>query len=388
MRVFVTDGDNRAALAVTRSLGRAGHEVFVGERRAPALAQTSKHCTRRFVYPDPTSESQAFVEFLERTVRDEHIDVLLPVSDITTFLVTRERARLGRSAVPFADAETVALAADKVALVGTAEGLGVPVPRSQTIRNRTELPLDLSFPLVIKPHRSRAESGGRWMSSVVSFASTRGELQRDLAARPDHEFPLLLQERVEGPGLGVFALYHQGRCTALFSHRRVRERPPWGGVSVLSESVPLCPRATDYATRLLDALGWHGVAMVEFKQDRRDGTPKLMEINGRFWGSLQLAIDAGVDFPKLLVDGVAGEIAQPASYRVGVRNRWFWGDVDSLLLTLAGRTAPGTDPGSRVRAVVEFLKLGGRNLYYENPKLRDLKPWWFESVSWFRTNVH
>jgi predicted ATP-grasp superfamily ATP-dependent carboligase len=391
MKIFVTDGDNRAALAVTRSLGRAGHEVLVGEKRTPSLAQTSRYCAGRVVYPDPVSESEAFVDFLERTVGEQKVEVLLPIADITTFLVTGHRNRFEPScAVPFAEASVVARAADKVDLVQTAERLGVPVPRSVVVTDPDSIPeTGLDFPLVIKPRQSRVRSGGRWMSSVVSFAANAEELARDLTSRPRHEFPVMLQERIEGPGVGVFALYHHGRAAAFFSHRRVRERPPWGGVSVLSESIPMSPQALDYATQLLDALGWHGVAMVEFKQDVRDGVPKLMEINGRFWGSLQLAIDAGVDFPALLVDGVrGGHPALQPPYRVGVRNRWFWGDVDSLLLTLAGRTAPGANGGGRLRALLEFMKLGGRNLYYENPKLQDLGPWFFESFSWFKTISH
>lgn len=387
----MTDGDNRAALAVTRSLGRAGHDVIVGEKRTPSLAQTSRYCTRRVVYPDPASESEGFVECLARTVRQQQIEVLLPIADITTFLVTDHRERFEPScAVPFAEASVVARAADKVDLVQTAERLGVPVPRSVVVADPARIPqTGLDFPLVIKPRQSRVRAGGRWMSSVVSFAANAEELARDMASRPPHEFPVMLQERIEGPGLGVFALYHHGRAAAFFSHRRVRERPPWGGVSVLSESIPMSPQARDCATQLLDALGWHGVAMVEFKQDIRDGVPKLMEINGRFWGSLQLAIDAGVDFPALLVEGVRGGRPAPQPpYRVGVQNRWFWGDVDSLLLTLAGRTAAGANGGGRLRAVLEFMKLGGRNLYYENPKLQDLRPWFFESFSWFKTISH
>ena len=77
--------------------------------------------------------------------------------------------------------------------------------------------------------------------------------------------------------------------------------------------------------------------MVEFKQDERDGLPKLMEINGRFWGSLQLAIDAGVDFPALLLQPPDALPSTPLPYRVGVRNRWFWGDVDSLLVSAVRR---------------------------------------------------
>ena len=182
---------------------------------------------------------------------------------------------------------------------------------------------------------------------------------------------MLLQERIVGPGIGVFACYRQGRPVALFSHRRLREQPPWGGVSVLCESAPLDPVARDFAIRLLDEIGWQGVAMVEFKQDLRDGLPKLMEINGRFWGSLQLAIDAGVDFPALLLKASAASGDGSASYRLGVRSRWLWGDIDSLLLVLVGKAkAMGVDP-SRLDALKAFVTFWGRDLHYENPRWDD-----------------
>jgi predicted ATP-grasp superfamily ATP-dependent carboligase len=387
VKVFVTDGDNRAALAVTRSLGRAGHHVIVGEKRTPSLAQTSRYCAQQVVYPDPVSDSDAFVDFIVRFVEEHRVDVLLPIADITTFLVTQHRRRIAPAcAIPFAPANVVARAADKIALVQTATRLGVPVPRSVVANGPADVAgLELRFPLVVKPHQSRVRTAAGWMSTEVSFADSRDALVGDLSSRGSHEFPVLLQERIEGPGMGVFALYHEGRAVTFFSHRRLRERPPWGGVSVLSESVPVCPRARGYATALLDDLGWHGVAMVEFKQDVRDGVPRLMEINGRFWGSLQLAIDAGVDFPALLVAGVrGGTLPTLPPYRIGVRNRWFWGDVDSLLLTLSGRGGAGSTGPGRLRAVLEFMKLGGRDLHYENPKLRDIRPWLFESMSWVR----
>jgi hypothetical protein len=157
-------------------------------------------------------------------------------------------------------------------------------------------------------------------------------------------------------------------------------------VSVLSESVPLCVAACEYATRLLDELGWHGVAMVEFKRDVRDAVPKLMEINGRFWGSLQLAVDAGVNFPALLVEGVRrSEFGPQAPYRIGLQNRWLWGDVDALLLRLFTRsTGARMMPVGRMRAVLDFLKFFGRDLHYENPKLDDIAPWLYESYRWLR----
>lgn len=382
-RVLVTDGDSRAALAVTRSLGRAGHYVVVGERRMPALAQASKYCSHRIQYPDPVTDPEAFVPFLSNLVRDERIDVLLPVADITTFLITRNRDRFETTyRLPFSPAEVIDRAADKVDIVRTAERLGIPVPRGIVVSDADEsIHVPFEYPVVVKPHQSRVWANGQWMATSVSFAASPDALRQDLLRRPRYEYPLLIQERIVGPGTGVFALFQRDTPVALFSHRRLRERPPWGGVSVLSESIPLDRSAIDFATRLLREIGWEGVAMVEFKRDVRDNLPKLMEINGRFWGSLQLAVDAGVDFPALLVRAAVGEPLIPQSaYRIGVRTRWLWGDLDALLLALLKNHAGAvTTFGAKLRLVLQFLKLGGAGLHYESPMLRDLGPFWFET---------
>jgi len=383
MRVLVTDGDNRAALAVTRALGRRGHHVIVGERRRPSLAQTSRYCSTRITYPDPVRQDAEFVHDLAETVERESVDVVMPVADVTTFLVTGHRGLFEpRCRVPFADAAVVARAADKVEMMRTASRLGVPTPRCWFLSAPTD-PVDPSvpYPVVLKPCRSRVRTPEGWRPSSVSYARTRDELDRALQVRQAYEFPLMLQERIVGPGIGVFVCYDRGRLVALFAHRRLREKPPWGGVSVLCESVSMCPHARDYAERLMQDLGWHGVAMVEFKRDVQDGLPKLMEINGRFWGSLQLAVDAGMDFPNILLGVAVG--TPPAAvrdYRVGVRSRWLLGDLDSLLLRLRSRESdwPAQDGRGRLGAIAQFLHVTGADLHYDNPRWDDVSPWLFE----------
>ena len=383
LRILVTDGDTRAALAVTRSLGRQGHTVIVGEKHGPALAQTSRYCAQPLVYPPPEREERAFIDAIAQAVTTHRVDVLMPVADISTLLLTAERARLAPCELPFADAAIVERAADKAALMRSAQRLGVPIPTSWFLERPEDVAgLSPSFPLVLKPHRSRVRTAAGWRSCSVSYANDAAALARELAHRDAAEYPIILQERISGPGAGIFVCYDRGRPIALCSHRRLREKPPWGGVSVLSETVPIDPRASEYAQRILGDLDWHGVAMVEFKVDARDGIPKLMEVNGRFWGSLQLAIDAGVDFPAILLGTLTGTApSEPPPYRVGVRNRWFWGDVDALLVRLTARRAL-LPRRSRVRDVLEFLRLWGSDLYYENPKRDDLGPWWHETRKW------
>jgi predicted ATP-grasp superfamily ATP-dependent carboligase len=163
--------------------------------------------------------------------------------------------------------------------------------------------------------------------------------------------------------MGVFLSPTTARARAL-THRRLREKPPSGGVSVLRESIAVPPALAAAADRLLAALAWHGVCMMEFKLDARDGVPRLMEINPRFWGSLALAIDAGVDFPWLLYALAAGAPPAPVtSYRLGVRSRWELGDLDHLLIRLRARDRRDLPAGapSRVRTLLAFLNpLAGR----------------------------
>ena len=393
MRIFVTDGDNRATLAVTRSLGRLGHEVIVGERRQPSLAGSSRYSSGRVVYPDPVIVSEAFVDALARIVVERRIDVLIPMADITTFLVSGSRDRFEPAcAVPIPPDDTIARAANKVATVELARSLGVPVPEGVVVWRPDEIPGDHpAFPLVVKPWQSRVRTAAGWRSTGVSYAADWEALERDLRSRPSHEFPVLLQERLVGPGVGVFACYHQGQAVALFSHRRLRERPPWGGVSVLSESVALCPEASQYATRLLDALEWHGVAMVEFKRDERDGVPKLMEINGRFWGTLQLAISCGVDFPTLYLGFLEGKMPAKVirDYQDGHKMKWFFGTLDHLLIRLRNNDgALNLPPGSpsKFRALMDFMKIWEKDTSFDVFDKNDIGPFLFETRNYLRNN--
>jgi hypothetical protein len=119
------------------------------------------------------------------------------------------------------------------------------------------------------------------------------------------------------------------------------------------------PDLLDKSLRLLRTFDWQGVAMVEYKREETSGTPYLMEINGRFWGSLQLAIDAGVDFPSLLVEAALGRARPPVTrYRSGLRLRSWWGDVDSFLARMRHspeRLSLPPNAPDRLRVLTEFF---------------------------------
>ena len=190
----------------------------------------------------------------------------------------------------------------------------------------------------------------------------------------------LVQEVVPGEGIAIFALFDSGKPIVTFAHRRIIEKPPWGGVSVVSESTAPHPDALCFARMLLEELRWHGVAMVEFKLNAH-GVPCLMEINPRFWGSLELAIRAGVDFPYLafqLANGEQPELCTPRR----AANRWVLGEIDSLTTSLMGRR----EGRSRIRDLVAHLWSLRRGLCCEVERLSDPKPALYEHASWLRTS--
>ena len=151
---------------------------------------------------------------------------------------------------------------------------------------------------------------------------------------------------------------------AAFVHKRLREYPVTGGASTLRESVRH-DTLRDMGEALLKALNWFGVAMVEFKIDPRDGTPRLMEINPRFWGSLALAIEAGVNFPYLLLKMARGEKFKPVErYETGKKCRWL----------LPGDLLHFIDNPQRARLQPPFFKFWGADTVYDILSVRDPLP--------------
>jgi len=388
-RVMVTDGETRTALATVRSLGRAGHSVWVTASRLPSLAGASRFTSHAAQVLSPLEDAEAAVEQLGRLARDHAIEVLIPITDATMRAVLRDGSdRVGGAVIAGPGRVAFESLADKGALLARATDLGLAVPRSVVAPMPTDLHRaveEVGYPCVLKPHRSVVESGAAFQRFAVRYAARPDDVRDPY---PEIAYPLLVQERVVGPGEGVFLLMHHGKRVAAFAHRRLREKPPSGGVSVYRESIQLPSDLLGRCDRMLQDCGWHGPAMVEFKRSTRTGRAYLMELNGRLWGSLQLAIDAGVDFPALLVESALGrEPRAVEKYELGVRSRWFWGDVDHLLARLLHSRQTlclGPEAPSIPKVLWEFLQFGRRGDRFEVLRRDDLRPFLRETVDWFR----
>lgn len=377
--VMVTDASRGSAVATIRALARSGHSVIAADSKRMSAGCWSRHATHSVRYPDPERyPRQAAAALLEAVARHD-VNVLVPVTDAVIGCVELAADRWPAGCrVTMASAEQLDMARHKATTLDIARSVGVPIPGSILARD-VDAALaageQLGWPVVLKPERSTDHSEhGAQVKLDVSYAHNGREL-RDRMARYGPR-PVLVQEFCHGQGEGVELLTVDGRILAAFQHRRLREVPFSGGVSSLRESVALDPTLFRHSSALLAAMRWTGLAMVEFKCGPNG--PKLMEVNGRMWGSMPLAVKAGVDFPTALVnlfDHCAHGTPPQDGYKLGVRSRNLRLEVLWAAAVLTGRAKhPILPPPERREAMRVLARLANPADGYDIMSWRDPAP--------------
>jgi len=365
--------------------------VHVGSSLRHSLAGGSRYAVSEALLPDPLAGSDEYASAVARLAQDHGAEVLLPVTEASALALLERCDSFPGVHIPTSELDHFRRACDKAAVLALARDLGIAVPGQWTVTGELGHPPEIPperFPVVVKPARSIVGPEGKRRKVGVRYAPTADRLAQVLHELGPEAGPFLIQARIGGPGIGVFLLRWGGEVIATFAHRRIREKPPSGGVSVCCESVVLPDPLLAQSAALLAALDWSGVAMIEYKCDARSGESYLMEVNPRFWGSLQLAIDAGVDFPWYLVQAALGQRVEPVTqWRVGVRSRWCWGDIDHLIARLRHSRVdldlPDDAPGV-LRTALSVLvpwRPGQRSDVF---RFTDPVPAVRETVAWFR----
>ena len=379
--VLVTDAGTLGAIACIRSLGRVGYRVIACADDPDALGLNSRYAALGLVHPAYADEGN-FLAWIERTVAEHAPDLVIPSEGFLlavrpqlasyAHLLTgaEEPARLYRAFSKYSVLQRF-LASDD-------ERLQAHLP--ETLLDDGSEPLDgllaraqrLGFPLYLKADALHARSGapGR-VVPVADPAMLESELRRLRASY--HR--VVLQAHAPGVGVAAFALLDRGELVASFMHRRLHEVPHTGGVSAYRSSWAHADIHAD-ALRRLRHLEHQGVAMVEYRWDPASDRFWFIEINARFWGSLHLALAAGVDFPRLLADAQLGlgrprELPRwrPVRMRqtVPLESAWLIGSLRDPALPwtvklrrLAEFVWLGLDP----RVGSDYLYPGDRGLYW------------------------
>ncbi|MDS0258515.1 ATP-grasp domain-containing protein [Haloarcula sp. S1CR25-12] len=332
--IVVISNQAPASVNIIRSLGRRGVRTIGAADRTRTPAIASRYCDESVQLPDPFSDIHAYRDALLDLARRPDVRTIAPVREPDVYVLSKYRDAFGdHVATLWPDAETLAQAHDRIALVDAAREAGVAVPETELltdvddwdgrniVKGRYGFLAD-RYVEDIDPEANRDMAGTQYIEPGES-PDVEG-----LVDRMGH-VPIV-QEYVEGTEFTIRALYDRGEAVVSTQKALRRGMKYPRGPSVYHEAVDI-PALEDAGLAILDELDWHGLASVGFIRDRETGTFKLLEINPRFWASLPCDIHAGVDYPYYywqLANGASGPF-DPA-YRPGTASHFLRGEIVHL----------------------------------------------------------
>jgi len=379
--ILVLDASYKQTLVSVRSLGRAGLRVALGECYAecdpslPILAFQSRYSACNVVLPSYATDPYGFADAILEWVREHPTRVVLPAGDgsLAALMPHRERFAALGCTLALAPNSALEIATDKDRTLEVARKLGIDEPKTKRIETLDDLPavlVDFELPFVLKPTVSWSDQLGQRLVpvEVIDEGEAVEVTQRFLSAGSS----VLAQEWASGRREGMTLFIVDGEVLASCAHAAYRTSPPLGGASVMRESIPIPHDIYDASVRLAKAINIQGVCEVEFRRDANKRA-LLMEINPRLAGTIYNAVHSGVDFPRMIWQWAAGlPIDRVSGYRIGVRTRWFHGDLRWLLENRGRAGRP--DSMTRGRTLWTFGTEFVRTRHYDCFDWRDLGP--------------
>lgn len=343
MKALVTDAHLRSSVAGIRALGAARVAVVAAAAERSAAGLWSRYVQSRATVPASQEAPQGFIDALGALAARHGRLAVYPGQESSVGALLDHGSALPADVVsPYADVDAQRLLREKPNLAELAADAGLRAPRTLASGAASELAgSDLTVPCAVKPQRP----GGVLESTRV--VEDPEALTALLCSLPPGE-PLLIQDHVGGP-LTSMALVsdRNGATVARFQQQARRTWPPVAGASAMAVSVAPDEDLAARGTALLHRAGYSGLAQLQFLRGT-DG-PALIDVNPRFYGSLPLALAAGVNLPAAwhaVVSG--GPLPSPDDYRVGVTFRWLEADIMAAvdgspraLFERAGRPSAG-----------------------------------------------
>lgn len=360
LKILVADAWTRKGLSCVRALGESGHEVHVAAQKFLSPALYSKYTFEKIILSNPEKDFEIYKEILHKVIEENRIEVFLPMEEHDIKAVYELRKQYPDNEiyqkVVLPEQANYLKAADKNTTAQLAKELGINVPSSTLVKEEKELEQFKSgtYPLIIKPVNS---SGSRGMKKVNNYSELLTHYKK--VSKSFTEF--LVQQCIIGYGAGVGLLVKDGELLLSYEYKRLREFPVSGGPSTLRETIDF-PELKDAAGRLMKALNWSGLAMVEFKVDENNKA-WLLEINPRTWGSIELASVAGLNFANAYAQLSVGEAVEPKKAAIGKRCRWLIpGDIAHFI----------ANP-KRFSLQPSFFKFFDKNTSYDQLQWKDFK---------------
>lgn len=347
--IIVTYCWNRVGYNILRSLAEHGLSVWVADTSKKNICSISKFCSGSFVYPDPFTEEEAFIQCLLDKVGELRPKMLLPTHD-ESVVIMRHRDRFPADLIiPYESDEMLLNLANKSKATEQARLAGVPTPKVYaSVEDVTK------FPVVFKTVIGNSAKG-------VYFPKSREELLTCVESHKGEE--TLLEEWIGGSDYSVDCVRWTGFWQSSVYHALVTKTD--GGGTTTQREIVSFPELELYAKMLLDSVDFHGVCGLDFRYDPETGKIAFIEVNARFTGGLATPIAAGFDLPWILWNlAMSGAYKEPIDIRIGTKTKWILGDV----ITFVGRLLSFKFSWSEMKQVFKFRGFDAFDDYRKDDK--------------------
>lgn len=294
--VLIPDGNSTWALTVMNCLSQnSDYKFFVLSDKKRTATKFSRY-TSYYKYYKRTSDKE-WLEIISREVVDQNISIIIPIAEdeIRFFINNSHLLPNSVKVIPLPKINSFETAINKYKLSCFLNEHNLPHPKCKFFSSFESYSIEdfeLQFPVLVKP---LDEKGG---FGIVKFEDQK-ELDQYINKHSDFS-ELFIQEFIEGYDIDCSVLCLNGE---ILTHT-IQKGNLLGQDSFAPQ---LCfeflnnDELLSVVKQLMKALNWSGVAHIDLRYDENTNDYKIIEINARFWGSVEGSRFAGINFPDLAI---------------------------------------------------------------------------------------
>ena len=287
MNILLTNPNYKHTWIMALHLHNLGHEIYCISKSKVSLLSFSKFIEKIIVIKDPLEKDY------ERLCTKYTIDIIIPIGFLESLSLSRllENTRIG-PLLPISNQEKLLWTSNKVIITEDIKNLNIPIPETYDITNIDYLESNKFFlgKYILKPSKEGLIKKYFHVYDFESFNIAKKYFTNNKYSNKD----LILQEYIEGIGIGYFAICENGSPLVEYAHERLREWPSKGGYSTACK-IHKDPHLFSMSRKIIKSLNWRGPIMIEYRKSSANGKYYFIEVNPKFWGSLELGLESGVD---------------------------------------------------------------------------------------------
>ena len=310
--ILVTDAHYKHSIALIEDIRKTYKKEFtiIGLTEYPKILKAYKYCDKIL--------SGCLIEINAKI--NPHF--IIPVGSKSVKIASSNKFKN----VIIPSKESLIYSLDKFKTFELAKKLNFKYPETHILKKKLEIDENIKYPIVCKPLNESIE---KFDSIYVNDKNELTDLYKKLKFDPSKSY--IIQQKIEGVGRGYFSIYNNSEEVCFYMHERIREQPITGGYSTAAKSI-YCNKMKAISKKILEGLNWNGPVMLEYKYDKKTEEYFLLEINPKFWGSLELGIASGVNLGTALVSSYFNDkIYKDKKYQTNVKFYWpLDGDIISL----------------------------------------------------------